>query len=133
MKEIKNINHLLINENLLNCHDYKQKVTALSTLKNKLGMDTEPRILGTINSETEFVLKKFKIPVPLYLNDVKVQIKDVKFNKNYVCNENKPIIDAFSFMNENSITGLPLVDDNKKFKGDKKWQTSKVETTICKT
>ena len=23
----------------------------------------------------------------------------------------------FSFMNENSITGLPLVDDNKKFKG----------------
>ena len=33
-EEIKNINHLLINENLLNCHDYKQKVNALSTLKN---------------------------------------------------------------------------------------------------
>ena len=90
---------------------------SLSYLKNKLGMDTEPRILGTINSETEFVLKKFKVNVPLYLNDVKVQIKDVKFNKKYICNENKPIIDAFSFMNENSITGLPLVDDNKKFKG----------------
>lgn len=36
-EEIKNINHLLINENLLNCHDYQQKVTALSTLKNADG------------------------------------------------------------------------------------------------
>ena len=37
---------------------------SLSYLKNKLGMDTEPRILGTINSETEFVLRKFKVNVP---------------------------------------------------------------------
>ncbi len=32
-------------------------------------------------------------------------------------NENKPIIDAFNVMNVNAITGIPLVDDNKKFKG----------------
>ena len=36
-EEIKKINHLLINENLLNCHDYKQKIIALSTLKNADG------------------------------------------------------------------------------------------------
>jgi len=37
LEEVKNINHLLINENLLNCQDYKQKIKALSTLKNADG------------------------------------------------------------------------------------------------
>lgn len=90
---------------------------SLSYLKNKLGMDSEPRILSPINPETEFALKKFKVPVPEYLNDVKVQLKDVKFHKNYTINENRPIIDAFNYMNSNGITGLPLVDKDKKFKG----------------
>lgn len=86
-------------------------------LKNKLGVKAEPRVIGEINKETEYVLKCFKIEVPHYLNDVKVQLKDVNFHKNYLLNENKPIIDAFNVMNLNAITGLPLVDDNKKFKG----------------
>ena len=80
-------------------------------------MDTEPRILSPINEETRYVLDKFKIPVPNYLNDVKVQIKDVNFHKNYMINENKTIFEAFNYMNANGITGLPLVDDAKKFKG----------------
>lgn len=86
-------------------------------LKNKLGVKAEPRVIGEINKETEYVLKYFKTEVPHYLNDVKVQLKDVNFHKNYLLNENKPIIDAFNVMNLNAITGLPLVDDNKKFKG----------------
>lgn len=90
---------------------------SLSYLKNKLGMNTEPRILGPINKETEYVLNRFKTPVPLYLNDVKVQLKDVNFHKNYIINENRPIIEAFNYMTTNSITGLPLVDNDKKFKG----------------
>lgn len=90
---------------------------SLSYLKNQLGMNTEPRILGTINKESEYVLKKFKERIPLYLNDVKVQIKDVKYHRNYLFNQNLPIIDAFNYMNINGITGLPLVDDNRYFKG----------------
>ena len=39
LEEVKNINHLLINKNLLNCKDYKQKVNALSTLKNANGWE----------------------------------------------------------------------------------------------
>lgn len=34
LEEIKNLKYLLINEDLLNCIDYKQKVAAISTLKN---------------------------------------------------------------------------------------------------
>ena len=90
---------------------------ALSNLYNKLGMNTEPRVLGAINEESAFVLNKFNVQHPAYLNDVKVQIRDVSFHKNYLINEDKPIMDAFNLMNKHGITGLPLVDDNKKFTG----------------
>lgn len=90
---------------------------ALSYLKNKMGMETEPRILGTISKETEYVLKKFKVSVPAYLNDVKVQLKDVNYHKNYIINENRTIYEAFNIMNNNGITGLPLVDNKRMFKG----------------
>ena len=90
---------------------------AYANLKNKLGLNAEARLLSPINPETKFVLNKFSVEEPKYLNDVKVKIKDVKFHKNYLINENKPIIDAFNLMNKNSITGIPLVDDDKKLTG----------------
>ena len=34
LEEIRKLRYLLINDNLLNSQDYKQKVTAISTLKN---------------------------------------------------------------------------------------------------
>ena len=64
---------------------------SLSYLKKQMGLNAEPRILSEINAETEYALKKFKIPVPKYLNDVKVQLKDVKYKKNYFVNENASI------------------------------------------
>lgn len=90
---------------------------AYSYLKNKLGYKSVPKTLGNLSKETEFVLNYFKADKPGYLNDVKIQLKDVNFHKNYILNENKPIIDAFNVMNVNAITGLPLVDDKKMFKG----------------
>lgn len=89
----------------------------LSNLKNKLGMNTEPRILSPINKETEYILNRFNIKVPEYLNDVRVQIKDINYHKDYIINENKSIYEAFKKMNDNAITGLPLVDDSDLFKG----------------
>ena len=50
---------------------------ALSYLKNKLGQNTEPRVLGDINNETKYVLNYFKVPEPEYLNDVRVRIKNI--------------------------------------------------------
>ena len=90
---------------------------SLSYLRYKQGIHAEPRVLGAINPETEFALNTFNIKVPTYLNDVKIQVKDIDFNREYLINENAPIIDAFNYMHQNGITGLPLIDDNKKFKG----------------
>jgi len=91
---------------------------ALAYLKKELGLNAEPRIISpTINKETEYVLKKFNTPIPQYLNDVKVQIKDINYNHEYVVNENTSIMDVFHIINNNLITGLPLADDNKVLNG----------------
>lgn len=89
----------------------------LSYLKNKLGYNAEPKVLGPINKETKFVLDYFNIKVPSYLNDVKLQLKDLNYYRNYFLNENKSISDVYNFLLEKNITGIPIVDDNKKFKG----------------
>ncbi len=42
---------------------------ALADLKSKLGLECEPAIQGSINKETEFVLKKFGFDAPSILTD----------------------------------------------------------------
>lgn len=90
---------------------------SLAYFKRMQGVNAEPRVLGTINAETEYALSKFGIEAPRYLNDVKIKVKNVQFNKDYKINECASIVDTFNFMNEHSITGLPLVDDKDNFKG----------------
>lgn len=90
---------------------------ALSYLKNELGDKTVPKVLGNINNETKFVLKYFNVPVPSYLNDVRVRIKNIKYDKKAYINENKSIDEAFKLMQQQNITAIPLVDDNKLLTG----------------
>ena len=82
---------------------------SLSYLKNQKGLDTTPRVLGNINNETKFVLKRFGFTQPEYINNVKVQVKDMSYNKGIMLNGKSSITDAFNYMNENSITALPLI------------------------
>lgn len=90
---------------------------ALSYLKNKLGEHTEAYVLGDLNEESKFALRYFKTKEPKYLNDVKLQIKDVNYHKNCIANEHDSIFQSYNYMAENGITGLPIVDDNKKLIG----------------
>lgn len=90
---------------------------SLSYLKNQVGVASEPRILSEINLETAFALKKFGIYVPKYLNDVKLQIKDIKYKKKYYVEENTSIYDTYKFIYDKKITGIPLINNNKKFIG----------------
>ena len=52
---------------------------SLSYLKNKMGMKTEPRVLGDLNKETKFVLSYFNIPEKDFLNDVKAKITNMNY------------------------------------------------------
>ena len=89
---------------------------ALSYLKKCEGFYAEARVLGEINDETKYVLDKFKIKYPKYLNDVKLQIRDIMYHKGLYKSENSSLEDIYSFMNDNNVTGVPIVNNNKKFK-----------------
>ena len=90
---------------------------ALSYLKNKLGTASVPRVLGELNKETSFALDYFKVEKPEYLNDVKLQVKDIDYHKGIVLYENKSIYDGYLYMSEENLTGIPIVDKDSKFVG----------------
>ena len=90
---------------------------ALSYLKNTLGDKTVPKVLGNINNETKYVLDFFHIEQPSYLNDVRVRIKNVKYDKKAFIYEKASIYQAFNTMRKKNITAIPLVDDNKLLTG----------------
>ena len=90
---------------------------SVAYLKRMLGMNAEARILGEINKETKFVLKYFKVKTPAYLDSVKLQIKDVDYNKGYQVLETSTILDTYNYFNELGITGAPIISSNKKIKG----------------
>lgn len=90
---------------------------SLSYLKNKLGMNTEARVLGHINKETKFVLNYFNQKEPKYLNDVKLQLKDIEYHKDFYVNSSESIINVYNYMHENGVTGVPIVKDKNKYVG----------------
>lgn len=90
---------------------------SLSYLKNKLGMNTEPRVLGHINKETKFALDYFNQKEPKYLNDVKLQLKDVEYHKGLYIDENESIINVYNYLNEKGVTGTPIVNCGNTYRG----------------
>lgn len=87
-----------------------------SYLKNKLGLNTVPKVLGHINNEAKYALDYFNVKEPGYLNDVKVQVKNMNYNKEAIINENASILDAFNLMQKEQMTAVATVDEKKKFK-----------------
>ena len=53
----------------------------------------------------------------MFIEDVKLQLKDLNYHKDYFINQNVSIKQAYDYMTEKGITGIPVVDDNKKFVG----------------
>ena len=90
---------------------------SLSYLKNKQGLNTEARVLGHISKETKFVLNYFNQPEPRYLNDVKLQLKDIEYHKGLFLDENVSLLNAYKYLNKNKVTGTPIVKDNNKYVG----------------
>lgn len=90
---------------------------AFSALKNKLGIKCKPVILSHINKETEFVLNYFHCEVPSFLEDVKLQIKDLNYYKDCYVSEFESIKKTYDYMCKKNITGVPVVSKDTKLKG----------------
>ena len=97
--------------------DSVMSAISLSYLKNVIGDTTEPRILGHINKETAYALNYFNLKEPKYLNDVKLQLKDVEYHKGSFIKETDSIYNGYQCMLRDGLTGLPVIKENGDFKG----------------
>ncbi len=97
--------------------DSVMSAIGLSYLKNKLGESTEPRILGNVNKETKYALDYFGLKEPEYLNDVKLQIKDVNYHKGFLIKDTDSIYDGYQKMLKEGLTGIPVVQQKNSFLG----------------
>ena len=75
------------------------------------------KTLGEINKETTYALNHFGLKKPEYLNDVKLQLKDVNFHRGFLIKETDSIYNGYQCMLREGLTGLPVVKENGEFKG----------------
>lgn len=88
---------------------------ALEYLKRATGVNAEARVLGMLTEETKYILNRFKIRYPKYLQDVKLQVRDIMYHKELMIDKTKSIEDLHLFLEEHNITGVPIVDSNRNF------------------
>lgn len=72
---------------------------------------------GQINPETSFVLDKFGVPAPTYLNDVRTQVKDIEFRKVKGVDGGISLKKAWATMRENGEVTLPIINQQNKLIG----------------
>lgn len=90
---------------------------ALSYLKQQQGINAIPAVLSSINLESKYALKYFNVPEPIFLNDVKLKVKDLDYTKKYNVKEEESINDAYLKMSEANISKIPVVDKKNKMLG----------------
>ncbi|MGD9678343.1 MAG: putative manganese-dependent inorganic diphosphatase [Vulcanibacillus sp.] len=85
---------------------------ALSYLRNKMGYQTKPFILGDINRETKYVLEYFNTEVPEILDNVKIQLKDMELDFVKGFSLDSSITQVFNMFKNTEIKTIPLIDLN---------------------
>lgn len=90
---------------------------SLAYLKKQLGVNAVPVVLSSTNLETKYALKYFKVREPIFLNDVKLKVRDLNYTKNYNVLESDSLNTAYYKMNNAGISKIPVVDSNKKMLG----------------
>jgi len=90
---------------------------ALSYLKNQIGLNTTPCVLGSISKESQYVLDYFQLPAPKYISDVKVQVKDLQYDFANGISPKKSILSTYNLMEDNALETVGVVDENNKLLG----------------
>lgn len=91
---------------------------AYADLQNHLS-DTkyEPKRVGNLNEETKYVLRKFKVKIPAYVDDVRTQVKDIAFRRTIGVNSSISLKRAWELMTTSKVVTLPITDENNELLG----------------
>lgn len=91
---------------------------AYAYLRRKMtGGNYVPVRAGEINSETAFVLERFGAEVPMYMEDVRTQVRDVQISPAYNGKADMSIRQAWQRLQEEKVSTLTIVDDDEKLLG----------------
>lgn len=84
---------------------------AYAYYKQELGEILDPRVLGDLRKEAVFVLDYFNITPPKFLENVKVQAKDLNYDKIMPLTISSSVYEAYMNMDKDKIHTLPIVDE----------------------
>lgn len=81
-------------------------------LKNHTGENIyEARRAGTLNRETQFVLRHFGFEEPALITTVTPQIKDAEIQKGGAINEEMSLFQAWNYMRDSKLDTLCIIED----------------------
>ncbi|MEG0431266.1 MAG: putative manganese-dependent inorganic diphosphatase [Anaerovoracaceae bacterium] len=72
---------------------------------------------GELNAETEYVLSRFGMKAPEYIDDVGTQVKDMEIRETPGVGKDLSIKDAWSIMRKNEAVTLPITDSENNLEG----------------
>lgn len=84
-------------------------------LKSMLNPDTDYIAMraGHINEETQYVLERFDVQPPLYLKDVRTQVRDIEIRETEGVSQDISLKKAWNFMKDKNVATLPITEKNK--------------------
>src|SRR5450759_1099662 len=71
-----------------------------------------PARQGELRKETEYLLNRFSVPVPIYVRDVKVRVDDVMTAPALTVNLEDSLYDVGRAMQERELPAVPVVDND---------------------
>lgn len=86
-----------------------------ANLKCALNMDEEYVAMraGHINEETQFVLDRFGVEAPLYLKDVRTQVRDIEIRETEGVSQDISLKKAWNYMKDKNVVTLAITRKNK--------------------
>ena len=87
---------------------------AYANLKNHLSEDEYiPKRAGDLSDETKYVLEKFRIDVPEYIQDIGTQVKDIDIRKTEGVIDSISLKKAWNLMRDHDVATLPVTSQNR--------------------
>lgn len=71
-----------------------------------------PVRLGEVNRETEYVLKRFGVEIPVLLKTVKQKVEDLNYDKVTVFSKELTLKTAWDLMKQQNVKSAPILDDH---------------------
>ncbi len=72
---------------------------------------------GQINQETQYVLKFFQTPAPLYIEDVMTEVRDIEIRKTKGVSGDISLKKAWNMIRELDVVTLPITSESGKLSG----------------